>query len=508
MATQIHIPSSVSTILLGSGFDSLAGEDRDRIMANSEVGHLAGLSGQTIVNIREIRNRQEFNNLLGLHGSAKFNIGKFGGSSDVDAIHNYEFSSQAYYLAISVTVQKESEVLNEFTIREEAKALLSNPSAFFNVGGDHFVASRVAGGELIAILRLETTTTKELLKLKAEFKGKYASVFQGSGSVSNEISESFEKYNGSYFYIRRGGLGGVPTNLSPDSVKEAVASFPSEILNNQNSPVVFAVGVKPYRDLIDFVNVELYNLINAREVLSSLVGWYDNALDAHNEISYILQHLDQFKNPELPHLYSLDMELTRVLNLIRVHARNCYGNPTDPKICRFLSIEEINYPQFKLPERISGVYKLLRSHVCGIEKYEKKKILKSCKTKANGEEIVERRIFQEKCGSSDDSEDRLKEWIEAGKNNPFLFWHNGVSPSTFGYDENWRIGRITYKQGYIGSEETDDNRFWYTAEVDLEVELQRIEFKYAPHEDCGFEMVDDETKPIFKECRHESHGLE
>ena len=510
MAKQVIIPDNATTILLGSGYDSVTGEDRDRIMSNSDVATLGGGSGTTSVTVNEVRTIKHFHRIVGLHSAASLNIGKFAGGANVSSIHNYEFNSHSYYLAVNVLVEKESQTLANFELRDEAQQLVDTPDLFYRVAGDHFVASKVLGGHFAAIIKLESETESQLNDFRTSFSGKFTKFLSGDATYSSMIQETYEKFNGSCFVIRRGGDGDIPIG-NPNEIKEAAKSFPSEILD-QDRGIPFKVGVKQYRDLIDFANASLYDITSARQVMESYLDHYYRLLHLHNEIIYIVGHPKQFENPDIELLVKVDERITEVLNKIRTNAQSCIDDTTEANACQFLQAEEILIPEFKLPRRTQGKYKLKRSPACGIERYEKVKVARSCRVPANGEEIVETRVVKLRKAINEMTPNSPASVTDEYERDNYrkLFDELAPSASSLGFDPvRWRIRSRQVDSKTGSSSSVPSTPLWQVNVVwNVSVTLEAFQYRYAQHQDCGFDEIDDLDKPIYNLCRHPSHGYE
>ena len=113
----------------------------------------------------------------------------FGSGSARASYARVDVSTYAYFLLVRVKVSNQTETLRNFRLCPDACDLLIRDGAaqFLQPYGDEFVAGRVTGGELLAILHFEANTAEEKSAIAASVR---ASGFFFSDSNGFQSSHS------------------------------------------------------------------------------------------------------------------------------------------------------------------------------------------------------------------------------------------------------------------------------------------------------------------------------
>ena len=527
MSNVIQHPDYVSNLQIGGGYNSLTQTPTDIIMkVDNNFAIMGDPDAGTIVSeVKQISSRRQLESLFGIHGSAKFGIGNFGTSSAMELVNSIEYSEYSYFCYVRIIVSSQQEVLKNFEIGEDALQYINQPEVFNGFAGDSFVSSRNLGGEFLSILKLNTKNSNSLNKLKTSFSATYSKAFSANVTLSNEIKETIDEYNGTFTVIKRGGKPAFPF-WDEESVRNAAMAFPGEVLGQTKLRLPFRVSTMPYSSLIEFANKNYYDISGTTSVLKSLETTYAKAEFMHDSILYIIQNPSNFKDPNIDELIEVDMQVSKVMNLIRTTVKHCINDPHNTSLCKILSADELAMPTKDiLPQHLTGKYKVKATKACGIQGYEQKKVMKSCAHPNNGEEIVEVRHFTNSVNKSNGSKEDVEKAYKLALNNPNIIVD--TDPINHGFDTNWKFHKVEVISHSFDNYTYDvENPLFYDQqtphstvkptmtvtgwkmEVSARVYFKKIRFIMAPNEACGYEYVDDLTKPIYKECEHPSHGFE
>ena len=505
----ILVPREGSDLLLGRGYDSVTSDPRSDCIEFEKIETLSGTSGGAgVQEFSEIRTRNELRRTLGITAAGSFGFGAFSGSAKSSYHSEYSFDRQTYYLAARVSAIQQTEVISGIRLKEDAATLLAtNPEAFHKACGDSFVSARTVGGEFVALIKLDTSSESEMSELRSSFKAAYSAA-SGNVEMNRRSSELYEQHNGTVEYSRIGGTGEFP-EANPDSVKEYIRKFPTIVLGDNAEPFAITVTTKEYANLLDAAVLEPVNVTSSIEVMEELAVQFDMALDLRDDLAYILGNTEQFPSFDLEEISKYDRQITEALNKIRLNASLCRDFPTDTAKCAFSELGELSLSSVKLPSRRQAQYRLARTEVCGVEKYEEKAVIQSCRTPENGVEVVETRSFEmivDVCGESDNSF-QISTHPEHGTRNCneyHEFLEKSNSAPLKGFDQSWRAGKITY-----GGRSKTSQCFSGGLRVPNAIcllEAERTQYIDAPNEVCGVLSELDYDRPVFKECRHISHG--
>jgi hypothetical protein len=525
VGNEINLPDDVPNMQMGCGFNSISQTPSDLVMEVSGRYSTLGDPGASTIttSIVMLKSRQDLEKTLGVQGSMSMGLGGFGASGTVDLLNSMKVSQYTVVCAVCVTVKAQQEVLTEYKLKEAAKAFLTQPETFFRFAGDQFVSSRRLGGELIALLRLESANSTEQRELEANFAASYGGLFKTSAKVSAKIGETIEKYKGTYFVIKRGGQPALP-GWDVEKVRDAALSFGSEVMAEQPRRVPFRVATMPYSSLIDYAGANYYDIARASDVVRRLSRSYGDAAERLDAVRFVLEHPEQFLEPDIPALVNADKKLTQAMNLIRAMIQGCIVTPQDGVACRLLAIEELYNPQdVLLPKRISGRFRKGQGPVCGIAGYEMKSVPRTCRHPSNGEEIAELRHFDVPVRFSSDKKSEVERQAQSTTSNPNQY--ASTDPASRGFDAHWRHyktelteNRIIEEKHKVCDEPPGEphgkphnycrTETTWTLVANVRVYFARVQWKEGPNEACGVDLVPDLTKPIYNTCEHPSFGYE
>ena len=536
MSPEISMPDNVPNMRMGAGFNTLSQMPLDLVMdATGEydvIGDASAGTGEMTADI--IESRTDLCQLLGINGSTQLGIGSFAASADVEKLDKLKFNSYSLFYYIRRTYSSQQEVLKRYNFVENVAQYINQPEVFFRFAGDEFISSRRLGGEFIAIVKLETSSSTEYSSLKSDFRASFKNalgVSRGSASVSSahEVNETIKRQKGTYMFFKRGGSEHLPS-WDIEEIRDSFLSFGEEV---SGSRYPFKVSTMPYKSLIAYANAGAYDIAGASQVIRRISKFFIETIERLDTVQYILKNLAEFVNPDIDYLLKLESKLTAAINLMRSTIQVCIKSPRDNEKCKLLNFEEMYSPaDMHLPIRLSGKYKRGQGPVCGIEDYEKMSIYRSCRCPENGPEVIETRFFNQKVRSSNKDKRLIEQESQKVNSSPSSYISTDPASQGFGY--GWKFLKVEVTENRIeekvGSEKkcrtvtprgnrhnTDLEPYevcqdvpytYYDLIAQVRVHFALEAWKDGPNPACGVDFVPDPNKPIYKSCEHPSFGVE
>jgi hypothetical protein len=220
---QIRVPWTPGYDI-GVGADLASGSPMNSPV-KAEATPVDQAAGTTIdLQIQRINSTEELEQALGVDAEASYGCASFGPSMSA----RFSFSKQSkvqassLFMTVSVRVQLEFLSIDSPQLTEKAAEAIANPEVFEAKYGNMFVRGIGRGGLFVGVLRIDTGSSEESMKISAELSGSY-------GLFAAEAKSKLEKIQNSYkneVFVRQYQEGG-PKNLTIDD-----PSNPQLLLDN------------------------------------------------------------------------------------------------------------------------------------------------------------------------------------------------------------------------------------------------------------------------------------
>jgi hypothetical protein len=168
--TSLIDPTSDARLAIGAGFDSITGTVKPPCI-NQSVKDLppAESSGQNGgLHFTRINSLDDEESALGVDAKASYGIGLFSADASVKYLSTSSVDSYESYMLIDEPLSNAKQLLSGYTLNKTGKqAYHSGLLTFIAVCGDQYIAGRVTGGKLQAMLHVDSKTEADKVKADA-----------------------------------------------------------------------------------------------------------------------------------------------------------------------------------------------------------------------------------------------------------------------------------------------------------------------------------------------------
>ncbi len=340
-------PPSGSTLLLGRGFNSVNGTvGGPCVEAGETIKSAPSHSNSQKVNyaMQEVQSLEDLQGQLDINFSGSLGLGVWSADLKSKYYRNNTYNSNHYYLLLRVTVENQTEILKNYKLSPSAVDLYTRQGkeAFLMACGDQFVAAQVTGGEFIAILEIEAHSSDEKQTISTLLNASGLNWSAGP-QVSTLLTEISKRNRISMTLFRAGDSGALPPQ-DPQKLIEYALSFPAKVLNQSGGAWPFIINTESYDAILDKPSSDFIHLDAQQHVIAELAQAQEKAKSIINEIEYVLTHQDQFMNPDLMSLRTIQTALKSTLHDIQESAYHCASD-----LIRGCKFPVLNWPQFTLP---------------------------------------------------------------------------------------------------------------------------------------------------------------
>jgi len=215
---------SSSNMFLGMGYSSIQDMRRGNALDKFDViadGNLRGTrgdngEGDVSDNLSKLGQSAEYSLVfaesmselrrsLRLSVSASYGGSSFGASGSMSFFKSLNRSAYLSHLVIRYKITNSTRAIQQCKLtRDASRLLLSDKVGFYQKYGDEFVSSITTGGELLAVLTLESDSEQKKRELDIQLSGSYGA-FSGSASFSESKFSSLKNKKVTLNYIKKGG---------------------------------------------------------------------------------------------------------------------------------------------------------------------------------------------------------------------------------------------------------------------------------------------------------------
>ncbi|MGC1186037.1 MAG: hypothetical protein WA871_01480 [Candidatus Acidiferrales bacterium] len=280
----------LSGVLLGQGFDTLAGKlkaqavDPSKATSNTKAWSADGdyETSEQVLSTFESTDVGVSGGYSGLVYSAKFSVNY----SEQSSMNSYDYYALAYE-----AVRGPSKILPGGPLSHPADARMSR-TRFFNKYGDAWVSRVDMGGNLVALLQVHLQSQSQRQQLDASI-----SASASAGNISATMSHVYEAMS-SVGQVRTlfKETGGAAKFVDRDTLVTALTAYPGEVTASGGLPVGFGLSSYDVADWPTGTQVP-FTPEEIRAVSNSVKAATDTAEQAQQllgDADYILKHKDEF----------------------------------------------------------------------------------------------------------------------------------------------------------------------------------------------------------------------
>jgi hypothetical protein len=184
-------------------------------------------AGSTIdIQIQRINSTEELERALAVDVEASYGSASFGSgvSARFSFAKNSKVQSSSLFMTVNTRVQLEFLSIDTPRLTDAAAAVIQDPTLFEQRYGNMFVRGLGRGGLFVGVLRIDTGSLEESMKIAAELEGSYA-LF--SGKAEAKFSEMQQSHKNEVF-VRQYQEGG------PKDLRITDPANPLQLLENAN----------------------------------------------------------------------------------------------------------------------------------------------------------------------------------------------------------------------------------------------------------------------------------
>lgn len=322
---QIPI-SAGQPIMFGRGTDTIRGGFRGQCVQQTPVQEVTdgASSGGTVTDFRAelIDSTQHLSRSLGLEVTAGYRWGFGSVNASFQYATSSDFNSHDVFVLVRTTITNSTRALTQPAFTPEAAALYAQDSAAFERAcGDEFITTITSGGELIAMLRIETSSRSDREAIRGSLQGSYLG-FSAAAQLETQLASLSRSHRITMRVLRAGGGGTIPPADPVALLTYARETFP-QLVTSMSIPRQFATS--------SYETIPMPGELRDRVVRLSMLRLaerLDTAIQGRNDTLYTQRHHDICENAADPSIDEKLAEYDEFLDAITEHALDCANNPT------------------------------------------------------------------------------------------------------------------------------------------------------------------------------------
>ena len=301
MGEQTEIPF-LDGMKVGLGYDVLTGAaNKSTAVMGTALTAPPQAGGQTVTTtVRIVQESRVLHETLGV--SIDASVGNLYGdlSAKFKFASDIAVNSFSQYVVVGVEVFNAVLTLDNPVLSPAAEALLRtrNPARFRDRFGDRFILGIKTGGEYFAVYKVQSLDKQERTSVAAEVHARFGAPPVAGGSLDAEISEKISKSKHKLdvsVYVYQAGGENINTETTLDAIMQKARVFPTLVGANQAVPYSMLLHdfseLRLPDDSLSFVDVQ--NQQDALRFNARLLSGFEAIV---NDIDFIRQNIDQFKN--------------------------------------------------------------------------------------------------------------------------------------------------------------------------------------------------------------------
>lgn len=297
MAIQNILVPHVRGYDFGVGVDRLSGTPLNQVVQPSPTPPMNAAGGVQSFDVARISSSAELQKKLGIDIEASYGCAAFGAGASARFSYMKESSvhSSTLFMTVTATVHVADLSIDDSKLTQDAGAVIHQQHLFTARYGDMFCRACTRGGLFVGVMRVETYSASDAMKIETELRGSYG-FFSAEAQVS--FAKTTKQYNTSVYCSLYAEGGPALAIRDP--------SDPTELLKNANtwmaamnaepdryarpyewtlSPIAIAEGPLPANPA---------QIQHAQDVLQFCAQERTDLLDQVNMLDWYRDHPDRF----------------------------------------------------------------------------------------------------------------------------------------------------------------------------------------------------------------------
>lgn len=331
-------------MFLARGYDTISGEVRGDCVQRTDVKSTNDSTAQrTSFSLSKIETYNSLAKQVGASASASISGAIGNVSAKAQFLDSVNVNDYSIYVLARVSVLNSTATMERMSLTDSARDVVEKQGAddFRKLCGDMFVSGYTTGGELFSVLEILTHSSEEKNQISASLGGSYG-VFSGAATFQQAL-EKVSKTNTVNVFMYRVGAGGV-VKITPEELVTYATNFPAAVTGA--AAYTIKATLMPYSNVPLPAHANLIDVSNQTDVIQYLSEKRLWLIQQLANIDYVVNHADEFTNPDVVQLYKFAQDVRKNLNTITVSARACYQNYSN---CKFPT--ELDTASISLPKR-------------------------------------------------------------------------------------------------------------------------------------------------------------
>ena len=280
----------------GVGYNTLTGEYAGNCMQKAkptEIGtpvDAEGISpGQlTRWELSSVQDLSTLTTKLDFSASASASFAAGSVSAAVQYMKSKSFNKYHEFVFVSASVANSTSVWTppKNGLLPDDLKLRQRPLEFLQKCGDAFVRTITTGGELTAVLDINTEAQEDASNLSISVSGSYGTA-SGQAALTDQLKQTMSSRSTHVTVFRAGGTGPLPNYTSDDLIKASM-DFPVVVAK---SPVPLQAQLASY----DLVAPPVRLTASQQQFIGPLFRLYKRAMQSAGNLQYIQGHTGEFR---------------------------------------------------------------------------------------------------------------------------------------------------------------------------------------------------------------------
>jgi hypothetical protein len=280
----------------GVGYNTLTGEFAGNCMQKAAKGDIGppgeaeGISpGQlTRWELSSVQDLSTLSSKLDFSASASASFAAGSVSAAVQYMKSKSFNKYHEFVYVSASVANSTSIWTppKNSLLPDDLKLRQRPLEFLRKCGDAFVRTITTGGELTAVLDINTLAQEDASNLSISVSGNYGTA-SGQTALTDQLRQTMSNRSTHVTVFRAGGTGAVPNYTSDDLIKASM-DFPVLVAKN---PVPLQAQLASY----DVVAPPVRLTAAQQQFIAPLFRLYKRAMQSSGNLQYIQGHTSEFR---------------------------------------------------------------------------------------------------------------------------------------------------------------------------------------------------------------------
>ncbi|MFI5825483.1 LGFP repeat-containing protein [Streptomyces rishiriensis] len=326
------------------GVDSLLQQARGEAIVFDGTSDAVG--GQTTsADFRIITTQQQLVEALEVSVSASVRYGLASGDARMQFAEQHAVNDASVYLVMHARAENAPRHMTGARLKPEAETIYRNdPEAFRRSFGDSYIDEIYTGGALTVLYMFHTRDESSKRDLSASLRASVGG-FMAGGDISASFSSTVQTAQKASDLEIKAFISGGRGVLNPTNLNETIElyrHFPDTVLN---AGTPYSATVKPWAELPMPPGPTWVETLVRQDTIETCGKNVLQAIQARSQLQHILDHPQQYINPDLP---ALEQARRQVNAMIGQWAQAAHACNQDITKC---SLEGLAFPVIPWPKR-------------------------------------------------------------------------------------------------------------------------------------------------------------